>query len=454
MTTSTHTALENVIEQTSVLDWVTNNVQLRRLSKDFSWFSPVLKDELEACQAEAAVRPRSVEELSTVISHCVKEQIALTVRGGGSGNYGQAVPLKGGVIIDMSRLNALLHLRNGIAQAQAGIRLMELEKATHPMGYELRCMPSTFRMATLGGFLCGGFGGVGSINYGPLGANGTVLGIRIMTIEEEPRILELDAEQARHIAHAYGTNGIVLDIRMALAPAQSWTEQLVTFPSQKQALDFAFEIAHSPGINKRELAYFEPGVLRFFTPINGEASETDHAVILSADLQSLPTVGALRETHGGTLRIQQGADISTHYANSLIEYCWNHTTLHALSYDSAQTYLQLMFPVGKERQAIDLMTKEFGTEVMQHIEFLRGDDGNIFLAGLPIVKFTTKERLADIIARHRELGIQVNDPHTYELEMGKHAGNFDLDMLEIKRSNDPKGLLNPGKMKSFDAIEA
>src|SRR5690606_15719286 len=105
----------------------------------------------------------------------------LTVRGSGTGNYGQVVPLQGGVVLDMSGFKQFLWARQGAARAQAGIRLTEFEKETRATcGMELRCMPSTYRSATLGGLFGGGFGGIGSVNHGPLAAPGNVLGIKAM----------------------------------------------------------------------------------------------------------------------------------------------------------------------------------------------------------------------------------------------------------------------------------
>src|SRR5439155_4467851 len=130
-----------------------------------------------------------------------------------------------GVVLDMSGFNPFLWARDGTARAQAGIRLAEFERHRRAAcGMELRCMPSTFRSATLGGLFGGGFGGVGSINYGPLAARGNVLGLKAITIEEEPRIVELRGADALLMHHVWGTNGLVLELELALAPALEWNE--------------------------------------------------------------------------------------------------------------------------------------------------------------------------------------------------------------------------------------
>ena len=56
---------------------------------------------------------------------------------------------------------------------------------------EMRLHPSTYRTASLGGFIAGGSGGVGSINWGGLRDIGNIFGLRVVTMEAEPRVLEL-----------------------------------------------------------------------------------------------------------------------------------------------------------------------------------------------------------------------------------------------------------------------
>jgi len=228
------------------LDWITDAPRVARLSQDFAWFSPVLKRQLADKTAEIAVRPRTEAEIRAVVATCARDSIPITVRGSGTGNYGQAIPLHGGVILDMSGYNAFGWVRGGAGRAQAGIRLADFDRHARPQGWELRWLPSTFRSATLGGLFGGGFGGAGSITYGPMAAAGNVLGVRVMTVEPEPRVIELRAPDAMLLHHVYGTNGIVLELEVALAPALDWIESIATFGSFDAALEFASSLGSAP----------------------------------------------------------------------------------------------------------------------------------------------------------------------------------------------------------------
>lgn len=103
------------------------------------------------------------------------------------------------------------------------------DKKTREIGWELRMVPSTYRTATIGGFIGGGSGGIGSITYGQLGDRGNLHGVRVVTLEEEPRVISLRGDEVQKVNHAYGTNGIITQLEIPLAPAYLWAELIVTF---------------------------------------------------------------------------------------------------------------------------------------------------------------------------------------------------------------------------------
>ncbi|EEE07346.1 TPA: FAD-binding oxidoreductase [Burkholderia multivorans] len=450
MTTYSH-RVDALRSTLSTLDWTVSPVHVKRLSRDFHWFSPVLKRALEGKVADAVVTPRNEAELRNVVSACAREGVPLTVRGGGTGNYGQAVPLEGGVVIDMTSCDEFLWIRDGVARAQAGIRLAALEERLAPAGWELRCMPSTFRIATLGGLLCGGFGGIGSINYGPLAASGTILAVRIMTVEPEPRTLELRGSEALTFAHAYGTNGIVLEIELALAPVQQWDEYLLSFPDHASAFTCAKALADSPAIAKRNVALFSNQVQRYFGKLAEHLDVHAHAVIAAVAPSGREPLRALVTAHGGTLAWHQDGNAARSSQHTLLEYCWNHSTLHALRNEKAITYLQTAYTYGEERAQLEAIERAAPSEVMCHLEFIRDLQGRVVCVGLPLIRYTTDERLAELIALHRAHGVTINDPHVFTLEDGKHGGSLDARIVAAKRAYDPDNLLNPGKVRTLAA---
>ena len=75
--------------------------------------------------------------------------------------------------------------------------------------------------------------------------------------------------------------------------------------------------------------------------------------------------------------------------------------------------------------------------------------GKVAFAGLSMVKFTTEERLNEIIQMHEDAGAMIFNPHRYTLEEGGRQ-TVDDTQLSFKKEADPKGMLNPGKMIAWD----
>jgi FAD/FMN-containing dehydrogenase len=445
-----------LVRELPALDWITDS-RVERLSQDFHWFSPVLKRQLDGMRADAVVRPRDEAEVVAVLAHCARLHLPVTVRGSGTGNYGQCVPLHGGVVLDLSLLRELRWARPGVARAQAGIRLGELDRLLQPQGWELRCVPSTFRSATLGGLFGGGFGGVGSINHGPLAAAGNVLGLRALSLEPEPRALELRAPEALWMHHTYGSNGVVVELEVALAPAHPWREAVACFDDFDAALAFADALAQAPGLVKKSVTLLEQpvaGRLHRAVPWLADALPPGaHAVLMLLAEWSEPALHPLLQAAGGRLTMNRSAAEVQQGPRTLVECTWNHTTLHALKVEPALTYLQTALRPGRHVEQAKALRRRFGAEVPLHLEWIRNRDGLMTCSGLPLVCFSTEARLQEIMQIHREMGVVVNNPHVCVVEDGKQAA-LPPEVVALKTRFDPLGLLNPGKLRSWGEHQA
>jgi FAD/FMN-containing dehydrogenase len=362
------------------------------------------------------------------------------------------VPLHGGVLLDMSGFNAFLWARDGVGRAQAGIRLAEFDRKIKPQGWELRCIPSTFRSATLGGLFSGGFGGAGSITWGPLAAPGNVLGVRAMTIEPEPQVIELRGDEALQMHHVYGTNGLVLELEVGLAPLHSWLESIVTFEDFDQALDFSDAVARAPDIPKKEVGLLARPVPDYMSALADHLTPGCHAVLLLTAESSEAALLDLVAHHGGMVSYRKTAEQAQTAHRTLIEFAWNHTTLNALKVDPTLTYLQSTFTPGLHLEQVRHMEKLLGgNEVLLHAEFLRTVTGEVTCSALQLVRYTTPQRLTEIIDIFRDNGVRINNPHVYVLEDGKAGGELAPEIVAMKKRFDPQGLLNPGKMRTWVA---
>ena len=435
-----------IASELSELDVIRDRTQVAKLSQDYYHFSPILQPLLAEKTADLVVRPSSEAEVIKVAQVCVKHNIPLTVRGAGTGNYGQCVPLNGGVILDLSQLNKIRWIKPGLACVEPGVKLAAFDKQAREQGWELRMVPSTYRTATIGGFIGGGSGGIGSINYGQLRDRGNLYGVRVVTMEPQPRVIELRGDDVQKVNHAYGTNGIITELEIPLAPAYPWSELIVSFDDFMTSARFGQALGDSDGIVKKLICICAWPIPSYFAAFKEMIPSGKHCALVIVAEPSLEPFQDLVQEFNGEICHQKSAQ-EANKGTTVIEYTWNHTTLHARSSDPSLTYLQTLFPVDQALKFIEHCYHHFGEEVMLHLEFLRSQ-GQTVAAGLQIVRFTTEERLNEIIRYHEDNGALIFNPHTYILEDGGMK-TINVEQLQFKQQVDPNGLLNPGKMRAW-----
>ena len=431
------------------LELIDQPALLRLKSRDFYWYSPILKRQLDGKRAELIVVPRTIDEVVQAAAACARFGVPLGVRGGATGNYGQMVPLHGGVLLDMMRLDRTLWIAGGAGRFEAGVKLGDADQAALAEGWELRMFPSTRRQATVGGYVSGGAAGIGSIRYGQLRDAGTVLALKVVTCEPAPRLVELRGADIGKALHAYGTTGIVVEVELALAPAWPWVEMVAAFDDFAAAAHAAQALGEADGIFLKLDSLLAWPLPSYFRGLEGALPEGRHVLLLMVAAANAGDAAALVREAGGAITLERPYRETAEHT-PLYEYAWNHTTLQALKVDKTVTYLQTLFPLGANVAALIASHEMFGDEVMAHAEFQRRQ-GRTNCSSLQVVRYTSDERLWEIVRGLGTLGIQLSNPHSYILEdKGARVLAADLQ-LAFKRDSDPQGLLNPGKMSRWTA---
>jgi FAD/FMN-containing dehydrogenase len=427
-----------------------NPVSVKAKSRDFFWYSPVLKARLDHVTAAFVVAPRNEAEVIEVLRVAYAHDVPVTVRGAGTGNYGQAMPLAGGIILHMKHMAAVKAVHTGRVVVEPGCLLKDVDAETRKSGQELRMFSSTYATATIGGFISGGSGGIGSCTWGVLRDLGNIIRLRVVTMEAEPRVLEFTGEELHRVSHAYGTNGIITELEMPLAPAYDWVDIFVTLPDFDAAVAYSGALGNEDGILKKLISVYEAPIAQdYFQRVAPHVQPGDHLVGLMIAPHAMDGFLTFTARHAGAKVIYRSDE--THWPREpgpVFEYGWNHTTLRALKVDASITYLQVRYAPGDYAEKIAAIRAAFPGELMQHLEAMR-ENGRIMFAGLTLVRFSSEARLDEIIRAHEAMGCMVFNPHRYTLEEGGRQ-SVDGHQLAFKREADPKGLLNPGKMIAWD----
>jgi FAD/FMN-containing dehydrogenase len=226
-------------------------------------------------------------------------------------------------------------------------------------------------------------------------------------------------------------------------------EAIVAFDDFMAAARFAQTLGESTGIVTKMDTLIAWPIPSYFKALRDVLPEGRHVVLAMIAEPSLDPFRALAGAAKGAITSVRAAPAPDDpSAVPLYEYAWNHTTLQVLKVDKTVTYLQSVFTPGRNLAQVEHMFHKFGDEVMLHCEFQRRPPG-ISCSALQVVRYTTPERLYEIIRYHEQQGVLISNPHTYILE-DKGPKIADADhQLAFKRRADPYGLMNPGKMSRW-----
>jgi len=442
----TRLALSAIVGEEHV---ITDATQLQNNSRDCYWYSPVLKPQLDNKVGDVIVRPGTVDELVAVIGAAVHAQIPVTLRGAATGNYGQGVPLHGGMVLNTKRLDQIVSLTPATARVQAGVILNTIEHEARKIGAELRFFPSTLLTATAGGFLAGGSGGVGSVTWGTLWDDDNVRGATVVTLEAQPQVLTItDPQELLGVIHNCGLSCVIADLTFALAPAQPWAQYVVAFDSFDAALRCGETLAYDDALAKRLITVLEWPIPSFFRQlVRAGASPEGKAQMLLMLTIDQAEVQQRVQPFGGVVNWSSPPESYLKRGLLLSDFAWNHTTLWAMKVDERITYLQDQFDPEGVHEQLRLRKERYGDQILEHIEFMKFR-GQLYPQGLSLVRYQTRDQLWELIDFCEKIGIWVANPHTHYLDEDVRWNGQPL--LDAKARWDPHSLLNPGHLKQLE----
>ncbi|MCX4705157.1 FAD-binding protein [Streptomyces sp. NBC_01352] len=402
-----------------------------KASCDWAHMSPILSAKLPAGHAEVVLRPTSHEQLPGIMALAHRHRIPLTPRGKGTGNYGQAIPLYDGAVLDLTGCGRVLDAGDGWIRAEAGAKMSDLEAHARTLGQELWMFPSTFG-TTVGGFLSGGSGGTGSLVHRTNG-DGFVRELTVVpcTVDAEPFTVR-DTDALPYI-HAYGTTGITATATVRLQRARTWTGLFAAFDDWASAtagLSALVRLEPAP----RLVSLDEADLVRVYqvdpaldpTALNVRAIVEDDAV---------DAARAIVRAHGGRVLEVRPAPDGPALISSL---SFNHPTYHLMKAEDGWFHLEIGGDVllgNRDGDGDIAEIRKVFPGTLLHLEGMRS--GTV---GMLMARYEDEQTVHEGIAALEALGVGVHSPHNWYVDRR-------LDLVrEAARTADPLGLLNPGKI--------
>ncbi len=171
------------------------------------------------------VRPDTREQVQKIVTYANSEIIPVVTRGGGSGMCGQAVPIQGGIILDLKRMNRILEINmpDVYCRVEPGVVDDDLNLALKPYGVFYPPTPASSRIATIGGEIANNASGVRSVKYGA--TRDAVLGMKVVlptgelvTLGATTKVEASGYQLHKIIVGSEGTLGIVVEAILKFVP--------------------------------------------------------------------------------------------------------------------------------------------------------------------------------------------------------------------------------------------
>lgn len=398
-----------------------------KASIDGAKMSPIIVEQLPLGMADVVAFPTDAEQIALVVGAAVRHGVAITPRGKGTGNYGQAIPMPGGLVLDMSRARAVVAVGDGVITAEAGASMVSLEQAARETGQELWMYPSTAQ-SSIGGFLAGGSGGTGSLAHGS-NSMGFVVALDVVHAVPDAALVHVEGEEAQAYVHNYGVTGIIARASVRLDPVHDWYGCYASFETFEDLLSVLRPIGllePTPRLVSGDLATLA-GALPADPAI--PAGRASLRAIL--DVATLEQATALVESAGGRVEeLRPGPQPCVKI--SMLSY--NHP-IEWLQKTAPGRYFHLEVGGHALIDRIDEVHAVFEGGML-HIEAQYDGSPIGMLAGV----YESPEQVYAGIDVLRAHGVGVHSPHQWHVD-------FEVERTRaLAARTDPQGLLNPGKL--------
>jgi glycolate oxidase len=409
---------------------------------------------------DAVVRPRSAAEVSEIFKLAIEEGISVVPRGGGSWGLGGAVPIEGGIVLDLTNMNRILRVdpENMEIEVEAGATWDKIYDEALRRGLFIGSYPSSAPAATVAGWINTGGIGVGTYKYGSIGEN-----IRNMEVVlPEGQIINTGFDYVSDHSAGYnlnamftgseGTLGIITKVTIKAHPAPELIKPIsVQFEKLGDAYPLMKAICRA-NITPLTMSFVDEYHLAYLKDM-GKHIPGDGA-LLNITLEGSKAVveyeesvidGLIKEKGGNKL---PDPDAAHEWEERFFEF-----RMRAVGISAALS--EVVVPLNRFPQAthdiyemIDSMKMEASVigmigdrNTIMFMPYFMYDEGQV-VKSMASLSFTKKLGDIGIKNRGRPLGFGL----FFAGNLGKVRGIGADVMFDIKSVLDPHDVLNPGKM--------
>ncbi len=421
---------------------------------------------------DAVIAPRRNADLAAALALANEHRVPVTVRGRGTSLTGSASPLRGGWVIDLLGWNRLsIDAEAGLAQAQAGVKIADLQRAAEAKGWFYPPDPSSREYCTVGGNIACNAGGMHGGKYGV--TRDFVLALKGFLPTGE--FVEWGTPTKKFSA-GFNLRDLWIGSEGMLGIITEATLKLIPRPLERWTLLTAF--ADEPAAFRAARALFarhvQPAICEFLDRYSVQCAESATKTAVFPGQAGRPVI--LLELAGSASEVREGKAV-------LEAWAAGHAVAHRAARDRAEAETLwavrrkcsgAMFELGDAKLNEDVVVPLKNYEKFaRFLERLRREsrlaiptfghlgDGNLHVnimyhaavaAECRAAERAVKKLMREVVA----LGGAISGEHGIGLAKTpflrlQHSPAQVRAMQAVKRALDPRGILNPGKM--FDVFE-
>jgi len=468
-----YSELADIVGYDNVL---TDDADKLAYSNDVFWVPNLWIDrKKEPLKPDYIVQPGSVDDVLRILALANREKIPVTPWGGGSGSQGGALPVYGGIMLDMKRMNRILDIDEAshTVTVEAGINCTLLEMALNEAGYTFPHYPASSNCASIGGFIAHRGSGTLSTKYGKIEdlvlsleavlPSGKIINtLPVPKHASGPGLLEL-------FIGCEGTFAIVTKVTLQIFDMPEERRfAAYLYPTLEAGLEAGRRIM-SKGVGLSVLRLYDPGSTKTKVgDVLGVKLDNDEAAYMVVGYDGFSAMIDVQEklvndvcdSLGGQYLGREGGDrwwesrYHFYYPPYEFRLPWMYGTM-----DTVCKYKDMLGLYNAKKEAIETNFKDRGIRYIAHFS-------HWYKWGVMVYdRFIIEEPPQDpheAIRLHNEIwnmsvrislahGGVINEHHGVGLKLGRFVteeyGRDGFEFLkQIKDAVDPNGILNPGKM--------
>ena len=421
---------------------------------------------------EVVVRPETAQEISDIMKLANREMIPVTPRGAGSGLSGGAVPVYGGIVLLVDRMNNILEIdeKNMMITVEPGVVSNDINECLKEYGLFYAGYPMSLETCYIGGNVAENAGGGKAVKYGV--TSRYVLGLEVVTPTGE--IVELGGKLIKNVTGydllqlmtgSEGTLGVFTKIILKLTPLpKAQADLLCLFETIEQAIELVPRIITETGVTPTSIEFMDQASVKVACDYLNESIPYENCgamLLLTFDGSDMEQVEKDYELVGKFIEKNNVQEIYVADNPGTTERIWKIRRNIAEAYNIISTRQSGEDLVVPPAQIAELLA-EFKHIVKKYGIMLpcfgHAGDGNIHARIVCPPEWSDEKWnealpkiLEEVYSKTVSLGGMLSGEHGIGCKRRKYVGRFiseeHLNLLRIiKKGFDPNNIMNPGKV--------